>query len=208
MKKIFYIGLLSVLLFGCGVKKGVVTEKQGADTKVLAQRTKTDELARQNTIQINDFGRGWMKHYSGHYVLDYQNNIRGQKMHGDSITADSLVLTENVYYYTYKKGAMVEYGRFNIRKDTNFKICTEQYKLDLTTGELTNEIEHIEREMYDPGTFVMDLFSYYRDYHRYWIVYRHNANTNKNELEILLDIYNDCFRLQWPSSNQIKWIER
>lgn len=208
MKRLFYIVMLMVLLFGCGVKKDVVVEKQGADTKVLAQRAKTDELARQNTIQIDDFSREWMKHYSGHYVLDYQNNIHGQKMPGDSITADSLVLTENGYYYIYKKGTLVEYGRFNIKNHVNFKYCTEQYKLDMIKGELTNEIERIEQEMNNPDAFVMDWFSYYRDYHRYWVVYRHNENTNKNELEILLDIYNDCIRLHWPGSNFIKWIER
>ena len=151
MKKIFYIALLAGLLFGCGVKKGVVSEKQGADTKVLAQRAETDELARQNTILPEKINSAWIKQFAGQYVL----YLSDQQMPMDSISADSLVLTDNNFYYTYKQGVMVEYGRFNIRKSTS-----------------------------DARAFVMDWFSCYRDYHCCPVVYRHNTNAHKAELTI------------------------
>ena len=63
MKKIFYIGLLAVLLFGCGVKKGVVTDAQGpsvAEQPQTTDMTTTDtlpdflkEFANDSTIHIN-----------------------------------------------------------------------------------------------------------------------------------------------------------
>ena len=157
-KKITYIAMLAVLLCSCGVKKGAVSEWKGLDAKVIAERATMDALARKNTILPENVNHAWLKQFSGQYVL------ANQQMPVDSIAADSLVLTENGYYYTYKQGEKVEYGRFNIRQNAS-----------------------------DPEKFLMDWFSCYRDYHCYLVLYRANEH-NKSELEFIWtdnDIWTD-----------------
>jgi hypothetical protein len=192
------VGIVLVLC-SCGVKKPISLE----------QRIASGEFAWMDTMQIDTTSRAWIKYYSGTYILDHQNNLHGYKMHGDSITADSLVLTEQGYYYKYKNDSLVDFGRFNVRNRAGFKICVEQYKLDFTKGEVTNEIERIEKEISgEDGAFLMDWYSYTRDYHCFWTTCRHNINSSKQELEIIVDIHNDCLRFQWPGSNQIVWITK
>ena len=52
MKKIFYIGLLAVLLFGCGVKKGVVADKADVNT---AATTAQDNIGQAEQDSLPEF---------------------------------------------------------------------------------------------------------------------------------------------------------
>ena len=198
MKRFLYIALIVPLcLASCGSKKSL-SYGQPAAANVFYP----------NTFHLDAACSEQVKHYAGNYILDHQNNIHGQKMPEDSVTADRLVLTDNGYYYKYKNDSLVDYGRFNVRNHARFKICVEQYKLDAAKGELTDKIERIEKEIGDPAEVLTDWYSYTRDYHCLWTARRYNNNSNKWELEFIVDIHNDCLRYQWPGSNKIKWVQK
>ena len=206
MRSIFkyYLFFLLVLLVSCGVKKNVA-DNQEPVASTLEQRIASGEFAWLDTLQIETTNSVLQKKYSGNYILDHQNKLYGKKMFGDSIIGDSLILTTHGYYYKYKNDSLVDFGRFDVRNNVRFKICVEQNKLDLSTGELTDEIERVEKEIYGQGESLMDWYSYTHDYHCFWTVCRYNNNTNRQELEIIVDIYNDCLRFQGAGSNVIKW---
>ena len=197
--------ILAFSLSSCGVKKNAVQkEQQTAAPLSLEQRVASGEFAWLDTIQNETTNSVWVKNISGNYILSHPNMLHGQKMYGDPMIADSLVITTNGYYYKYNNDSLVDFGRFNVRNHIHFKVCVEQFKVDLVKGEQTNEIERVETEIYNPGEFLTDWYSYTHDYHCFWTICRQN-NPNRQELEIIVDINNDCVSLIRPENNMIKW---
>ena len=206
MKKLLiFIAICVVVLPSCGAKKNVATGDQEPAASTLEQRIAAGEFAWLDTIHMDTTSSAWVKKYSGNYILSHKNMLHGQKMYGDSILIDSLVLTPNGYYYKYSKDSLADFGRFSVRKVTHFKVCVEQYKVDLVKGEQTDEIERIETEIYNQGEFLTDWYSFTRDFHCFWTVRRYNTNSHRWELEIVMDVQNECIRYLLPGNNTIKW---
>ena len=208
---------LAILSFSaCGVKKNATVEvnaakatqpatTEQAETATemsLAQRVASGEFAWLDTIQV-DTTSACSKSIFGHYILYYQDGFYRQRIGDNSNITDSLILTSNGYYYRYKKDSLVEYGRYMVRNHCNFQLCIEQYKVDLDTGTVTNEIERVEKE--EKG-ILMDFYNYNNDYHCYWVTYSHHPNPSWKELTLILDIHNDCLKFHNESGNsEIKW---
>lgn len=111
--------MLAGLLFGCGVKKDVVVEKQEADTRSLEQRIADGEFAWLDTIPNRQ-----SQNIVGPYKLFYQKGIEKNRMPYNDVFADSLVFTDSGYYKKYKSNLLVDYGRYSTQDVDTIMICT------------------------------------------------------------------------------------
>lgn len=194
MKKVFYIGLLATLLFGCGVKKPLSLE----------QRIASGEFAWLDTLQIDT---GNLLLFSGTYHLAYQNDLYGQKITGKDVLADSLILLPDGFYRLYKNGSLVDYGKYNVSQyQRAIKICMEQYKTDPQTMMYTDEIISYDGwwGVWGESQIYFTFISYNTIKTTYLGLYSYSNNLR---FELHFDVkMGDCYHYQWSGSNQIEWI--
>lgn len=194
MKKVFYIGLLATLLFGCGVKKPLSLE----------QRIASGEFTWLDTMQIDT---GNLLLFSGTYHLAYQNDLYGQKITDKDVLADSLILLPDGFYWLYKKDSLVDYGKYNFTPYLRaIKICMEQYKTDSQTMLYTDEIISYDGwwGVWGESQIYFTFISYNTTKTTYLGLYSYSNNL---KFKLHFDVkMGDCYHYQWSGSNQIEWI--
>ena len=174
---------LSAFLSACGVKKNATAEVNAAKAtlpatteqaetamdKSLEQRAADGEFAWLDRIKLGDSDTSKMVKCSGHYSLDKQYDSCGEILDRKLVEADSLVLTQDGYYYKYKETQLVDFGRYSVRKGV-YKIClafkySEEDKKQYP--ELTRE--QVEYDIRGFGDMVFDMYSYINTHKAYWI---------------------------------------
>ena len=162
----------SLLLSACAVKKGATVQQEqqmSQEPPSLEQRIASGEFAWLDSVNLGNIEQAKMEKCSGHYSLDKQYDSGGKILDRKLVEADSLVLTQDGYYYKYKETKLVDFGRYSVQKGV-YKIClafkySEEDKKQYP--ELTPE--QVEYDIRGFGDMVFDMYSYINTHKSYWI---------------------------------------
>ena len=168
-----YIVLLILLSFSaCGVKKGATVQQKQQTTQEplsLEQRIASGEFAWLDSVNLGNIEQAKMEKCSGHYSLDKQYDSGGKILDGKLVEADSLVLTQDGYYYKYKETKLVDFGRYSVRKGV-YKICLAfKYSEEDKKQYPESTREQVEYDIRGFGDMVLDMYSYINTHKSYWI---------------------------------------
>lgn len=172
MKNHTYIVLLALvfLLLSCGVKKHAAQEEQQIAAPLsLEQRVAAGEFTWLDSVNLGNIEQAKMEKCSGHYSLDKQYDSGGKILDRKLVEADSLVLTQDGYYYKYKETKLVDFGRYSVRKGV-YKICLA-FKYSEEDKKQSPELtpEQVEYDIRGFGDMVFDMYSYINTHKSYWI---------------------------------------